>query len=347
MPSESAQEPAFARIFDADRTDERLPLSGALRRRLGSNQLLWVDIEAGSAPAAVADLADRLELDVRTRAVLSEPGSGPYLRLHGQHFHLRVMTMSPETSSDDPSWLDIIATRNHIVTAHQDPIPFLQRMDERIEADATLGRLDGPAFARSILDAVVTSYFEGVDDIEAEVDRLDARSLGAEPSDDLLGNLVEVRHRIAKFRRALSAHREVYATLATADLSKISDDEELRLGFVAVASRFESAIQTVEDSRDLLLGSFDVFMTRTAQRTNDVMKILALATVLLLPGSLIAGLLGMNVVVPLPKDDPVSFWLVLAIIGLLAAGVLVVAWRNRWIRSLRRVPPPTDDVRAS
>jgi len=50
-------------------------------------------------------------------------------------------------------------------------------------------------------------------------------------------------------------------------------------------------------------------MTRTAQRTNDVMKVLALATVLLLPGSLIAGLLGMNVIVPLDKDSPLSFWL--------------------------------------
>ena len=48
-------------------------------------------------------------------------------------------------------------------------------------------------------------------------------------------------------------------------------------------------------------------MTRTAQRTNDVVKVLTFATILLLPGSLVAGLLGMNVVVPLGKDDPLSF----------------------------------------
>ena len=183
-------------------------------------------------------------------------------------------------------------------------------MDDRIEADASVGRLDGAAFARSILDAAVTSYFEAVDAIEAEVDRLDARSLRSNPDDDLLADLVALRRRVARLRRALSAHREVYATLASADFSKIAEGEDVRTGFVTVAGRFEDAIHSVEDSRDLLLGSFDVFMTRTAQRTNDVMKVLALATVLLLPGSLIAGLLGMNVVVPLPKDDPVSFWLV-------------------------------------
>ena len=72
-------------------------------------------------------------------------------------------------------------------------------------------------------------------------------------------------------------------------------------------------------------------MTRTAQRTNDVMKVLALATVLLLPGSLIAGLLGMNVTVPLSKDDPSSFWLVVGAIVVLAIAVLVLARYRRWI----------------
>jgi Mg2+ and Co2+ transporter CorA len=61
------------------------------------------------------------------------------------------------------------------------------------------------------------------------------------------------------------------------------------------------------------------------------MKVLALATVLLLPGSLVAGLLGMNVAVPLPKDDPLSFWLVLAGVGLFALLILGIARARRWL----------------
>ena len=74
--------------------------------------------------------------------------------------------------------------------------------------------------------------------------------------------------------------------MAGIDFGKISEaSEETAIGFATVATRFEGAIKSVEDSRDLLLGSFDVFMSRLAQRTNDAMKVLALATVLLLPGS--------------------------------------------------------------
>ena len=67
-------------------------------------------------------------------------------------------------------------------------------------------------------------------------------------------------------------------------------------------------------------------MTRTAQRTNEVMRALTLITVLGLPATITAGLLGMNVIVPVSKDDPASFWLILGVVVLLEV-VLIVAAR--------------------
>ena len=98
-----------------------------------------------------------------------------------------------------------------------------------------------------------------------------------------------------------------------------------------VAKSFAQAMAAVEGARELVLGSFNVYATRTAQRTNDTMKVLTLVTVLLLPGSLIAGLLGMNVIVPLDKDNPLSFWLVIAGVGLLAVVILTIARRRGWM----------------
>jgi Mg2+ and Co2+ transporter CorA len=41
-------------------------------------------------------------------------------------------------------------------------------------------------------------------------------------------------------------------------------------------------------------GSFDVLIARTGHRTNDIMKVLTLTSVILLPDALIAGAMGMN-----------------------------------------------------
>ena len=179
---------------------------------------------------------------------------------------------------------------------------ILRDIDDRIEADATIGQLDAAAFVASAVNSAVTSYFKSVDEIEEVVDRSTPWRWPAIPDHDVLADLVDIRRRISRLRRVLSGQREVFAAFATPDFrTVVGDDAE---AFAGVASRFEGALQSVENSRDLLLGSFDVFMTRTAQRTNDTMKVLALVTVLLLPGSLIAGLLGMNVTMPAQPGQP-------------------------------------------
>ena len=60
------------------------------------------------------------------------------------------------------------------------------------------------------------------------------------------------------------------------------------------SSRLEQAIQGIDSIREMIVGAFDLYMTRTAQYTNDVMKVLTIVSVLLLPASLLAGIFGMN-----------------------------------------------------
>ena len=301
-----------------------------LNASLGERQLLWVDV-AGQPTDDIAEaLAQRMDLGPRTRRDLLA-AAGPHISIHGPYLHVRVAAPgSGDGQAGEPAWLDLVAARDMVTSLHRRPIELLSDFDQRIEADATAGQMDGFAFVRSVLDAVVTGYLQMLDEIEGEIDELDGQALHARSGGKLLARLVDVRRRIARARRLLSAQREVFAILGSADVETITDAEQAA-GFRAVATRFEGALRSVEDARDLLIGSFDVFMTRTAQRTNEVMKALALATALLLPGSLIAGLLGMNVVVPLPKDSPWSFWLVVAAILAFAGAVLVVARTRRWI----------------
>jgi Mg2+ and Co2+ transporter CorA len=171
-----------------------------------------------------------------------------------------------------------------------------------------------------------------VDRIEEDVERLDELSLRDRRQKQLLRDLVNVRDRIAELRRLLARHRYVYAALDGVVLGDPGGEPTPAVVALAdVAKRYAEAMVAIEGARELVLGSFNVFSTRTAQRTNDTMKALTLVTVLLLPGSLVAGLLGMNVVVPLNKDDPSAFWMVIAGVAVLALVILVVARVRRWL----------------
>jgi magnesium transporter len=328
---ERADRSVNVRLFDADRTDRELTVEEARSVKVGNRQLLWIDVPGRSEQKdLLEEVLGRFEVASRTRRSLADPEAAPSLTVHGAYLHLRVATFAVTGDLEAVSWLDILAAENRVMTVHEEPIEFLAGIDERIEADSDLGRIDAAQFVAALLDAAVTSYFSAVDRIEGIVDGLDSRSLRTDSSATLLPELVEVRRRIAGLRQLLASHREQFAALARRDLAIASEVGDFR-DFDVVAERFERAIGAVENSRDLLLGSFEVYMTRTAQRTNDTMKVLALISALLLPGALIAGLLGMNVPGPFATDDRAAFWIVVALIGALAAVTLIVARLRRWI----------------
>ena len=58
--------------------------------------------------------------------------------------------------------------------------------------------------------------------------------------------------------------------------------------------RLERAIEAAENARELLVDSFTIHTTKVAQRTNDVMKALTVISIILLPISTLAGIMGMN-----------------------------------------------------
>ena len=313
-PGSAAPDPArfalSARLFDADRTDRAVDLTPEVVADIPDRCLLWVDAVGGDVDA-ISSLLDLLgvalttgtDTTTDTRAQRDQP-SDPLLQLHGTYFHLHLATIATHKGRERTSTLDLIAGRNFVVTLHAEPIGFMTDFDERIEHDTALGQIDSAAFVAVLLDALVTSY--------------------------LLGDLVALRHRIAMARRALTNHREVFAALARPDFEAIAGSSATAY-FQAVAARFERAIDAVEGTRDSLVGTFDIHATRTAQRTNDIVKILTIVSVLLLPTTVIAGFMGMNIKAPYSNDNPLIFWVVLAVIVGVAAMTLIVLRLRRWL----------------
>ena len=320
-----------ARLFDADRNDRLLELDDALTARLGSHQLLWIDIEGDLGEAQRRSLADRFGLEPDTEAELTEEHRGPSVELHGGHFHLRVAAEPDPEKPQEPTWLDLIAGQHHVITRHVRPLRFLQALNERIKEDATIGELESPEFVASVLDGVVTTYHGAIDRIEDELDAHDTRILTRPATNaDSVERLVEVRRRVARLRRLLVSHREVFGTLSRPSFARGVSEDNPEV-FLPVSSRFDAAVAAAESSRELVVSSFDVLMTRTAQRTNEVMRALTLITVLGLPATITAGFLGMNVIVPVSKDDPGSFWIIAEVVVLFEIVLLGLARMRRWI----------------
>ncbi len=65
--------------------------------------------------------------------------------------------------------------------------------------------------------------------------------------------------------------------------------------FGKLTEQVDVALSAARDAKDAVVTSFDILILRTEHRTNEIVKVLTLASLLLLPGALIAGVMGMNV----------------------------------------------------
>jgi hypothetical protein len=87
--------------------------------------------------------------------------------------------------------------------------------------------------------------------------------------------------------------------------------------FQSLLQRFESTVQEARDARESIVGSFDVLIARPGHRTNHVIKVLTLTSVIFLPGALLAGVMGMNFKVAL-SGQAWLFYVVVAMVIMVA-----------------------------
>lgn len=309
----------------ADGSDESVDLASWTPRRIRRDELLWIDLVAPS-PQELETVRRALSLHDDSVGCLRDDPGDPAAAVRSDGVDV-VIQAPGEHLDDEPRRLRVVVGDEWVVTCHREPLRFLEQHRQAIQDQREVGRLTPVEFLVSVLDWHVEAFFTAAEALEAEVDDLDEAALRTE--DDLLRRLVEMRRRIAGVRRMLSPHREVYAELARPDFLPGVEDRE-RDALQAVAARLDRAADAIANAREMLIGTFDVHMTRTAQRTNDVMKVLTLASVVLLPAVVLAGVMGMNFRVPL-FDDPNMFWVVIGVMVVLAIGTIAaVRWRG-WL----------------
>ena len=321
--------PLKAFLYDATATDRQVRLDADLVKGLHDQQMLWIDVYAFTE-AEIRTLAALLTLKGESVNSLLHPGRRPRLDNYGSYFQLNVDAIQEANGQYNVVQLDFILSDNLVVTVHQQEVAFLESFDQRIKGDSELGVLDAPSFLAAMLDWHVTSYFRLIDLVEAQIDHIDAHALRPVHTRDLLSELARLRQRVAFIRRRLTPHREVYAAMARPDFHLLSA-AEADSHYITLNDRLERAIEAIENARELLVGSFDIFTTQTTLRTNEAIKVLTLVSFIWLPAGVIVGIAGLLIKAPVYPVGPAGFWWMLALIGIIGPSTLAIARWRRWL----------------
>lgn len=315
-------------LFDRDQVEHLRSLAERPQRLKGS-KLLWVDVDR-KTDESVDEAVEAFNLDEATRDRLASSDGKAVFHDFGRYLH--VTTYSPceeEGREDELIALECVVGENWVVTAHDRPVKVLDEFAERVSGSGDTGTLDGPTFLATLLEWVLGSYSAAFERMEERLEEFDVEAMRGQGTDDDIERLVAMRREVGVLRRALAAHRSALTALTHPELEALGNDASGER-FQSLLLRFEATVQEARDARETIVGSFDVLIARTGHRTNKIMKVLTLTSVILLPGALLASLMGMNFKVGIFTQTSL-FYVVVAVVALIAVAVLAFAKVRDWI----------------
>jgi Mg2+ and Co2+ transporter CorA len=290
--------------------------------------LLWLELHGDEADVETAgellNLPDELVRQLRSADLQ------PTLADFEDCLHVRVVDLTVGARIV-PVAVDAVAGQNWLLTINRGAGERSESFRAAFKGETELGRLDSLSFLAAFLETQVGSYFAAILAIEEQIDALDTEVLRSRlaEGEDALARLVGLRAQLALVRRHLVQHRDAYSTLGDPALTRLGSEDSARR-FQTLLGRLERAVDAAESARQMVAGSFEILMTKTGQRTNDIMKLLTLVSAVLLPSSVIAGVLGMNFKQPF-FDLSYLFWVVVGLMVALMVSAIVGARRRRWL----------------
>ena len=327
-------------LYDADGADQKVELSAETLKAIGDHRLLWIDVDSRD-PAELKQVARELGLEPASLRALLRP-NGSHLENHGSYIQLAVET-APASAEADPlggpghrnrsrrqSRLDFLISKDWLLTVHEGDIEFIRAFRAQDRAETTIGALTTHDFAASLLDMHLEAFFKEIARIEGLIDKLDEQALTRPSSKTLLGRMVSLRRRVSRLRTILSVQRPVFYGLSRPDLQVLAE-AGASAHFQVLAGRFERAIDEVEHTRDLVVGSFELFASRAAQQTNELVKVLTFLTAVIGFCAAIAGVFGMNFETGFFGTGDAGFYITIATLLLIVIVSTLVAIRRRWL----------------
>lgn len=235
--------------------------------------------------------------------------------------------------------LDGYLGKNFLVTYHIEPFRSIDKVKRNLR-ETTYSCERGAAYLlHQILDELVDLYLPIMDDFDEAINDLEERIFRMKKANDrILEEIMDVKRAVARLRRISSKQLDVLYKMAHGQFPLI--DEHIQPFFRDVHDHLQRISDLSEGYRDLVTGLLDIHFAVISNKTNEVMKVLAIFSAIMLPLSLIAGIFGMNT--KLFPDDQIwdNLYYILGAMFLIAFGLLIYFWRRGWIggSDLEKIP---------
>ena len=307
----------------------------------GGGVKMWVDI----GDPRQEDLEPLLETrfgfhELAAEDALSAKTLPKYDRFKNYDFFIfRAVDVNLSKHGSQTYKLAAFLSGDFLFTVHSERMTAVDHVMERLPSDKRILSNGTDFLLYNIVDDMVDGHFPLLEKLEECIDNLqDDIFRDARPAH--LDELLHLKRDANILRRVSLPQRELLNQISRGDAQFIQPQHLIY--FRDVYDHMFRISETIDVERDLMAGTMDAYLSVVANRTNDIMKVLTILSVVLLPITAIAGIYGMNF-----DHMPELHWIrgypfALGLMAVTAGSLLVWFYRKGWFHSTTGVKPRED-----
>jgi magnesium transporter len=310
--------------------DEGFPIAKVSDYLDDPGAVVWFDMCQPTAPDLAA-ISEELGLHPLAVEDCVAEHQRPKLDRYQSHLFVTAYSVSLNTTSGELEIreVDAFVTGRALVTVRRSPDFDIDAVVRRWDGSPDLARCGVGFLVHGLLDYVVDTHFEAVQELDTQIEALEDQLFDDNPKDkEMQRRTFELRKSLVLLRRVVLPMREVLNSVLRRDLHVA--DAEILPYFQDVYDHVLRATEWTESLRDLVTTILETHLTVRGNRLNVIMKqVTSWAAIIAVPTA-ITGFYGQNV--PYPGFGHVAgLWTSSSIIVGMSLFLYVVFRRKDWL----------------
>jgi len=295
-------------------------------------KVTWVDIQ-DPTQNDVDYLKENFNFHPLILGELIPPGHRPKVERYKNYLFMILYypVYSNENQETRARELDVIVTKNVLITSHYRSILPLRNIFNGCNIKSSLRKKymswSAGFLLFSILSSIWKSYMIKMDRINNKVEMIENRMFKGEER-KMVREISVVKMDIINFWRIIEPQVEILESLSKE--GTLFFGEKFAPYFSDILGTAGRAWNSLKTFKETILALEDTNQSLLSTKTNEVIRVLTVFSVILLPLTLIASIWGMNVNLPF-SESAVGFGIILLIMLFSMFSLIFYFRKKRWM----------------
>lgn len=293
------------------------------------DHFVWLDLQ-NPQQQDIMLLQEEFQFHPLALEDVARPHQRPKLDSYGNYYFMVFYCISYDQVSEelDIQPINLFIGANYLVSVHTGNILAIADTIKRWQENREDFGHDTGALLYALLDTIVDDYFPVIDQLAERLDLIEEQ-IFEHFREDALQDVFILKRNLLHMRRIVAPERDVLNVLIRRDVPIFERNTILYLQ--DVYDHIVRITDSIDTYRDLLSSALDAFLSVQSNRLNQVVKVLTIASIVLMSNALIAGIYGMNFEFMPELHWRLGYPFALGLMVLISAGLILFFRRQKWL----------------